>query len=185
MNKFLLALVTVAALAGCRSPYSWTSDVPQKLRTVAVPTFRNESDVTELGVLAATQILREFQREGTFKIARPDDAAVEVQGVITDVYVTSNGGDVRTGNRTTDCSLMMRAEVSVVEGGGEGGGGDTVRFDSWSCGLKRAWPTSLDPSFFPLTTWWGRWKPRRETHCRVGRLRAPAVSQREPQVYRT
>ena len=115
MNKFLLALVTVAALAGCRSPYSWTSDVPQKLRTVAVPTFRNESDVTELGVLAATQILREFQREGTFKIARPDDAAVEVQGVITDVYVTSNGGDVRTGNRTTDCSLMMRAEVSVVE----------------------------------------------------------------------
>ena len=115
MNKFLLALVTVAALAGCRSPYSWTSDVPQKLRTVAVPTFRNESDVTELGVLAATQILREFQREGTFKIARPDDAAVEVQGVITDVYVTSNGGDVRTGNRTTDCSLMIRAEVSVVE----------------------------------------------------------------------
>lgn len=115
MNKFLLALVTVAALVGCRSPYSWTSDVPQKLRTVAVPTFRNESDVTELGVLAATQILREFQREGTFKIARPDDAAVEVQGVITDVYVTSNGGDVRTGNRTTDCSLMMRAEVSVVE----------------------------------------------------------------------
>lgn len=115
MNKFLLALVTVAALAGCRSPYSWTSDVPQKLRTVAVPTFRNESDVTELGVLAATQILREFQREGTFKIARPDDAAVEVQGVITAVYVTANGGDVRTGNRTTDCSLMMRAEVSVVE----------------------------------------------------------------------
>ena len=83
MNKFLLALVTVAALAGCRSPYSWTSDVPQKLRTVAVPTFRNESDVTELGVLAATQILSEFQREGTFKIARPDDAAGEVQGVIT------------------------------------------------------------------------------------------------------
>ena len=115
MNKFLLALVTVATLAGCRSPYSWTSGVPQKLRTVVVPTFRNESDVTELGVLAATQILREFQREGTFKIARPDDAAVEVQGVITDVYVTSNGGDVRTGNRTTDCSLMIRAEVSVVE----------------------------------------------------------------------
>ena len=115
MKKFLLVLVSVAALAGCRSSYSWKSDVPQKLRTVAVPTFRNESDITELGVVAATQVLREFQREGTFKIARPDDAAVEVQGVIKEVDSYIGGGDIRTGNRAIDTSLTLVAEVSVVE----------------------------------------------------------------------
>ena len=86
---------------------------------------------------------------------------------------------------TTEYLLGFKSRGLCGGGRRGGGGGDTVRFDSWSCGLKRAWPTSLDPSFFPLTTWWGRWKPRRETHCRVGRLRAPALSQREPQVYRT
>ena len=37
---------------------------------------------------------------------------------------------------------------------------------------------------FLFTSWWERWKPWRETHCRVGRLRAAALSQRE-QICRT
>ena len=50
MRKILFVIVPVLALAGCRTSYSWTSDVPKNLRTVSVPTFRNESDITELGV---------------------------------------------------------------------------------------------------------------------------------------
>lgn len=115
MKRILFVILPVLVLAGCRTPYTWTSDVPQNIRTVSVPTFRNESDITELGVLASTQILREFQREGTFKIARPDDAAVEVQGVIKSAMSSYNGGDLRSGQRMTDCELVLRAEVSVVE----------------------------------------------------------------------
>ena len=115
MRKILFVIVPVLALAGCRTSYSWTSDVPQNLRTVSVPTFRNESDITELGVLASTQILREFQREGTFKLARPEDAAVEVQGVITVATSSYNGGDLRSGQRMTDCDFLLKAEVSVIE----------------------------------------------------------------------
>jgi len=115
MNRMVLVLLSALAVAGCKTQYSWTSDVPQRLRTVSVPTFRNESDVTELGVVSATQILREFQREGTFKIAGHDDAAVEVQGIIKNVTSSTNGGDRRTGYRMYDCSLTMIAEVSVVE----------------------------------------------------------------------
>lgn len=115
MKKMLFVIVPVLALVGCRTSYSWTSDVPQSLRTVCVPTFRNESDITELGVLASTQILREFQCEGTFKLARPDDAAVEVQGVIKSAASSFNGGDLRSGQRMIDCDLVLRAEVSVVE----------------------------------------------------------------------
>lgn len=115
MKRILLVIASVLALAGCRTPYSWSSDVPQSLRTVSVPTFRNESDITELGVLASTQILREFQREGTFKLSRPDDAAVEVQGVIKSAIASYNGGNIRSGQRMYDCNLELTAEVSVVE----------------------------------------------------------------------
>ena len=81
MKKILPMALAAFALAGCAS-YRWTSPVPSDMRTVCVPTFRNESDVVEIGAVAARQVLREFQREGTFKIAPADEAAIEVQGVV-------------------------------------------------------------------------------------------------------
>ena len=114
MKRILIVAMAAFALAGCSS-YRWTSDVPARMRTICVPTFRNESDVTELGVLASRQILRELQREGTFKLAGPDDAAVEIQGVVKSASAGYNGGDRRTYNRLVDYSFTMRAEVSVVD----------------------------------------------------------------------
>ena len=38
----------LALVAGCTA-YTWTSPIPAEMRTVAVPTFRNESNVTEMG----------------------------------------------------------------------------------------------------------------------------------------
>jgi hypothetical protein len=109
------AVVSALALAGCRTSYTWTSSVPADMRTVAVPTFRNESDVTELGAVATQQVLREFQREGTFRIARPDDAAVEVQGLVKMASASMSGGNLKTGMRIRDYRLVVEAEVSVVD----------------------------------------------------------------------
>ena len=81
MKRFILIALSLAAVAGCSS-YTWRSSVPEEMRTVYVPTFRNETEVVELGALATRQTLREFQREGTFKIASADDAALEVQVVL-------------------------------------------------------------------------------------------------------
>ena len=75
-------LLTAVLAAGCASEYSWTSKVPPDMRSVSVPVFRNESEVTELGAVVSRQLLREFQREGTFRIAAAGDGAVEIQGVI-------------------------------------------------------------------------------------------------------
>jgi hypothetical protein len=115
MKKLLVVMVAAIALSGCKTSYTWTSDVPARLRTVCVPNFRNESDVTELGTLAALQTLREFQREGTFKLAGHDDAAVEVQGVVKRAYSSFTGADRKTQNRLSDFSYTMIAEVSVVD----------------------------------------------------------------------
>ena len=116
MKKIAAAAVLCAlALSGCRTSYSWRSGVPADMRTVAAPTFRNESDITELGSLASQQVLREFQREGTFRIARPDDAAIEIQGVVKNADLSLGGGNRKTGMRLADYRLSVMAEVSVVD----------------------------------------------------------------------
>lgn len=109
----LLAALTV--LPGCKTRYQWTSKVPEALRTVSVPTFRNESGVTELGAVATRQLLREFQREGTFKIRSVGDAAVEVQGVLTKCGMGYTGGDMRGGERFGTYKFTVEAKVTVVD----------------------------------------------------------------------
>ena len=76
-----LALGFLALLSGCAG-YTWGTSVPEEYRTVAVPVFENLTEVSEMGPTVTQYTLREFQREGSFKVVRPDDAAIEVQGVI-------------------------------------------------------------------------------------------------------
>ena len=115
MRILACALLAAMALAGCRTDYSWRPDVPQEMRTVAVPTFRNESDVTGFGAAAARQILREFQREGTFRIATGDAAALEVQGIVKGVKDAVTGYDRRNGMRLLECECTAEVEVSVID----------------------------------------------------------------------
>jgi len=85
------------------------------MRTVSVPTFRNESDVTELGDVVARQVLREIQREGTFTVARSDDAALEVQGIVKEASSSVVAYERRTGARNRERRFAMTASVSVVD----------------------------------------------------------------------
>ena len=82
---------------------------------MSVPTFRNESEVVELGAIASRQILREFQREGTFKIRATGDAAVEIQGVIKSAISDVNAYDRRSGMRLSAYRMTSVAEVSVID----------------------------------------------------------------------
>lgn len=107
--------LSVGLLAGCGTSYSWRPGVPDAKRTVTVPTFANETDMIELGAVGARQLLREIQREGTFRIAPEADAALEVQGVVKKV---SRGGvsyDRRTGMRYAGFTLKAEVEISVVD----------------------------------------------------------------------
>ena len=114
MKKIFPIALAAFALAGCAG-YRWTSPVPSDMRTVSVPTFRNESDVVEIGAVATRQVLREFQREGTFKIASADDAAIEVQGVLK----TASAGLIyfkrEMSMRAYEQRLVVSAEVSFVD----------------------------------------------------------------------
>ena len=109
-----LLLVAALPLAGCRS-YTWRSQVPERMRTVAVPTFRNESDVTELGAVAAGQVAREFQREGTFALRRAGESAIEIQGVIEKAMSSGRAYRRNTDMRNNEFTFTAQAKVSVID----------------------------------------------------------------------
>ncbi len=101
--------------SGCATDYRWTLDVPEKMRSVAVPVFRNESAVVELGPVMTRETLREFQREGTFSIKRVDDAALEVQGIIRGVSVNGESYNRRSGFRTSAYEMTAEVLVSIID----------------------------------------------------------------------
>ena len=114
MNKMLLLLLPLVFSAGCRS-YVWKSSVPDDMRKVSVQTFRNETDVTELGSVATRQILREIQREGTFKIVSRENAAVEVQGVLKKSSLSSITYRRESYARGREYNFEVTAEVSFID----------------------------------------------------------------------
>jgi len=115
-SRLFVLVLTAGLLFGCGSTYGWRrTTVPTDVRMVYVPTFRNESATPELGAIAARQLLREFQREGTFKIASEDDAAIEIQGVIKDAGAGVVARDRRSGSRKASYSLDAMAEISVID----------------------------------------------------------------------
>lgn len=108
-----LAALAAAFLAGCAG-YRWTSDVPEEIRTVAVPVFENRTDAAEIGPVATQYVLREFQREGTFSIRRSGDSSLEVQGVIVRADTHSVRYDRSYGSRASEFRYKVTAEISLV-----------------------------------------------------------------------
>lgn len=114
-NSFLLGLICVVLLSGCASSYTWRSSVPAEMRTVSVPTFANQSDLMEIGALSTRQILREFQREGTFAIRPIGEAALEIQGVVQHVSAGTVSYNRRSWMRFSASALEMSVLVSVID----------------------------------------------------------------------
>ena len=109
-----LALGSVALLSGCAG-YTWGTSVPEEYRTVAVPVFENLTEVSEMGPTVTQYTLREFQREGSFKVVRPDDAAIEVQGVIRKMTRLGIAYDRARGMRASEYRYEILADVTFVD----------------------------------------------------------------------
>ena len=111
----LVPMAASVLMCGCATDYSWKPSVPEAMRTVSVPTFRNESEVNELGAVASRQLLREFQREGTFKIRTAGDAALEIQGVVKSANYGMAAYDRHIRGRVAAYECFAKVEVSVID----------------------------------------------------------------------
>ena len=104
----------LALLAGCLG-YRWTSEVPESMRTVSVPAFENRTNYAEFGATATKHVLREFQREGTFKIRRTGDSALELQGVVTKVELDGIDYDRGYDRRASEYRMRVTVECSLID----------------------------------------------------------------------
>ena len=109
-----LALGSIALLSGCAN-YTWGTGIPEDYRTVAVPVFENLTEVSEMGPTVTQYTLREFQREGSFKVVRPADAAIEVQGVIRKMTRLGIAYDRARGMRASEYRYEILADVTFVD----------------------------------------------------------------------
>ena len=109
-----LALGSIALFSGCAS-YTWGTSVPADYRTVAVPVFENLTEVSEMGPTVTQYTLREFQREGSFKVVRTADAAIEVQGVIRKMTRLGIAYDRARGMRASEYRYEILADVTFVD----------------------------------------------------------------------
>jgi hypothetical protein len=108
--------VTAAAMlfTGCAG-YSWGTSVPKEYRKVSVPVFENLTTVSEIGPIVTQCTLREFQREGSFRIVRPEEADIEVQGVLSSMSRDGIAYDRGQGMRASEYRYVVVADVSFVD----------------------------------------------------------------------
>lgn len=114
----LTVALTAALLfsAGCAN-YRFTSSVPEELRTISVPVFENASGFSEIDAIVTQYVLREFQREGTFKIKGVNDSSLKLLGKLVKSDTQALNYDRNYGTRTSEYRFTLTAEITLVERG--------------------------------------------------------------------
>ena len=111
-TTFLLGLF----LSGCAG-YHLGPATPAYLRqihSIAVPTFRNNTLVPRIEALVSGAVIKQFQQDGTFRIANEDRADAVLKGEVVAVGRTparSVRGNVLA---TTEFNLVLRVRYTLL-----------------------------------------------------------------------
>lgn len=116
MKKAFAPLLLVFLLGGCAG-YKLGPATPGYLRnvhTIAVPTFSNSTLVPRIEVLVTSTVIKQFQQDGTFRIANPDVADATLKCEIVGVN-RSPARSVR-GNvlATTEFTLVLTVKYTLM-----------------------------------------------------------------------
>lgn len=107
-------VLLAAVMAGCAN-YQLGSSVPRELRTIAVPVFENASGYPQAEVQATQAVLSELRRDGTMKIADREDAALVVEGRITECKLEALHFDHDRPYLAVEYRVTLTADVKVYE----------------------------------------------------------------------
>ena len=116
MKKVFSTFLPALLLSGCAG-YHLGPATPAYLRqihSIAVPTFRNATLIPRIEVLVTGTVIKQFQQDGTFRIANEDNADATLKGEIIAVG-RSPARSVR-GNvlATTEFNLSLRVRYTLV-----------------------------------------------------------------------
>jgi Lipopolysaccharide-assembly len=116
VKNFLGALLICGSLTGCFGyhigpvkPYYL-----QDVHSIAVPTFKNETLIPRIEVLVTSTVIKQFQQDGTFRIASEDRADAVLKAEVTRIArspARSLRGNVLA---TTEFNLSMHVRYKLV-----------------------------------------------------------------------
>lgn len=116
MRKLIAAFVVAVSLSGCLG-YHIGPAKPNYLRdihSISVPTFKNHTLMPRVEVLVTGTVIKQFQQDGTFRIAGDEAADATLKGEIIRIYRTparSVRGNVLA---TVEFNLVMRLRYSLI-----------------------------------------------------------------------
>jgi hypothetical protein len=116
VKELLGAALLILSLGGCAG-YHVGPIQPYYLRNVhsiAVPTFENKTLVPRIAVLVTDSVIKQFQQDGTYRIAGDDQADAILKGDITRIArapARSLRGNVLA---TTEFNLALRVRYTLV-----------------------------------------------------------------------
>lgn len=105
---FALLCALLLLFTGCAG-YHLGATIPKRMhdvKTIAVPTFHNETLVPRLESLAASTVVKQFQQDGTFRVCSPEDADVVLAGTIEKIH--------RTGARSVRSDIVKQQEYNLT-----------------------------------------------------------------------
>lgn len=112
------ALAMVAAtLCGCAYRLGTTSGLEPGSRSIAVLPFENATYEPRVTESISTALRQQLQQEGTYKLARRDDADVILTGVVRSITRSEQSFQVQDTRNVRDYRLEIVALVTATERG--------------------------------------------------------------------
>ena len=153
MKNSIVAALACLSLSGCLG-YHIGPAKPYYLRdihTIAVPTFTNKTLIPRVEVLVTDTVIKQFQQDGTFRIAGGDSADATLKGEI--IRISRSPARSVRGNvlATSEFNLAMRLKYRLVGPDGKplGPSGEVVGTTSFFVGTD---VTTDERQALPLAT---------------------------------
>ena len=108
-----LGLVLLAvALAGCG--YSFRGNLPDHIKTVAVPVFTNKTSEPAVESLLTSAVVQAFASNGRLRVVRPEDADAILDGEVVGYSVQSIAFDNQANVRQYRLQVTMNLKLRDV-----------------------------------------------------------------------
>ncbi len=105
-----LALAVLVALGGCT--YSFRGQVAGDIKSIAIPTFENETAEFGIAETITEQLIQGFQRDGVLKITSKDQADATLLGRV--VKIQDEPYTARADQTVEEYRFSMTCEIELV-----------------------------------------------------------------------
>ena len=145
--RFLSPLAVFLALTGVGCGYRMANrpraGLPPAVRTIAIPTFRNETFRFKIEQSLTASVIREFLNRTSYRVQSSNEGSDAIlNGVVTAIYSSPIVFDPNSG-RTTEVLLTVSLRVSL-----EDAGTHEILFEANDLVFREPYQISSDPTIY-------------------------------------